>query len=110
LVISFATEIANLYKSADKNKDGNITIKELVAAWGSHYDRADVNGDGTLSIDELTAAALFYYFDKNKDGVLTYDEYEVLKGKLVNPPGASEIDKNNNNTIDVGEFVTHFSK
>ncbi len=43
------------FADVDLDKNGQITVEDLVAGAKARFDEADSNGDGTLTVDELKA-------------------------------------------------------
>ena len=63
----------------DANKDGKVTLDELLAASKARFDAKDTNKDGVLSKDELgpRGQGVLEKADTNKDGKITAAEQEA---------------------------------
>lgn len=78
--------IANAFDMYDANSDGYVSEKEFVASGGNAQSFRKVNksGSGKISLAEAQASPLvfnnfvvsFDEADTNKDGQLTYAEYQ----------------------------------
>jgi Ca2+-binding EF-hand superfamily protein len=77
----FADRFVELY---DTNKDGKVSVEEIVAEHRRLFGAADVDSNGQLSVDEFRrrghlfqmvgATSLFDMLDANGDGQLSIDE------------------------------------
>ena len=70
-----------VFRQVDTNRDGFVTEQEVMVAVTTTYrpqlfKAADRNGDGKLSVGEAVAAKVIDFFDidTNRDGVLSIDE------------------------------------
>jgi hypothetical protein len=70
-----------VFRQVDKNRDGFITEQEVMVVFTTTYrpqlfKAADRNGDGKLSVGEAVAAKVidFFEIDTNRDAVLTIEE------------------------------------
>jgi Ca2+-binding EF-hand superfamily protein len=75
-----------IFAATDRNKDGIATEAEYVQnriitdEAKSIYERMDKNDDGKLTKDEFDVKEVFDEFDLNADGVLTLPEYLKVWG------------------------------
>lgn len=91
-------------KKDEKKKDDKGPRMPWLAA---HFDELDANKDGILTAEELKAEVdrVFKLFDKNGDGKLTKDEYDVPRPDVKSPIAgfirahAEEIDANRDGVI-----------
>lgn len=85
---SAVPEVDRVFLSAagnwDRNRDGIVTCDEWKAYAAELFDAADTNRDGTLdrteyakvvSTDRMFETVEFGYYDANKDGKLTREEF-----------------------------------
>lgn len=95
-------------KDDGKKKDKKKDDKEPRMPWlAAHFDELDTNKDGFLTAEELKAEVdrVFKLFDKNSDGKLTKDEYDVARPDVKSPLAgfvrghAEEIDANGDGVI-----------
>lgn len=65
------------FDRADKNKDGRITLQELLEPRKKPFAKLDKNGDGKLSFEEWAASTIdkFEDADADRNGSLTRAEY-----------------------------------
>jgi hypothetical protein len=75
-----------VFRQVDTNRDGFITEQEVMVVFTTTYrpqlfKAADRNGDGKLSVGEAVAAKVIDYFeiDTNRDGVLSIEEVLVYE-------------------------------
>jgi len=63
-------------KKIDINKDGSISLEELLSGNMERFQKLDSDSDGTLSADEFNArlVAMFSKIDANGDGLINGDE------------------------------------
>jgi Ca2+-binding EF-hand superfamily protein len=83
--------LAERLKSLDANKDGVITLEEVLAARQPIFARIDTNGDGVIDAKEIEAETklnvdywtkvFMHRFDQNKDGRITREEFERAAGQ-----------------------------
>jgi hypothetical protein len=75
------------FDRADRNKDGIITLNELLEPRRQAFARLDRNGDGKLSFEEwaVTTINRFRGADANRDGKLTRTEYATTAPKPRKP-------------------------
>ncbi len=59
----------------DANNDGYLTIDEMVVS-EAEFKKLDRDGDGKISQLEFIDARMFDAMDKNRDGSVTYEEFE----------------------------------
>jgi hypothetical protein len=105
----------DLFTQADANKDGHLSLGEVnTIGLPRLFNRFDVNGDGSVTLEETRKvepgfdAKLFAERDLNKDGKVSYAEYEKValsKGGLTK--AFSEVDANHDGIIDKAEAETH---
>lgn len=71
------------FDRADKNKDGTITLAELVEPRRKPYAKLDLNHDGKLSFEEWAVKTIdkFKDADANGNGGLTRAEYATTAPK-----------------------------
>ncbi|MEO5809186.1 MAG: EF-hand domain-containing protein [Sphingomicrobium sp.] len=71
------------FARADKNKDGRITLAELVEPRRKAYDRLDLDHDGKLSFEEWSVKTIdkFKEADADKSQVLNAVEYAATAPK-----------------------------
>lgn len=70
-------------KKLDSNKDGSISMDEMLAGNMNRFSTLDADNDGMLSADEFNVRlmAMFTKFDANGDGLLTNDEMPKRRHK-----------------------------
>lgn len=85
----YIANVIYVFRQADTNRDRFIVEAEA-KAFSTNFDAAlfkaaDRNGDGKLSVGEVVAAKVIDYFeiDANRDGVLTVDEVLVYERALI---------------------------
>jgi Ca2+-binding EF-hand superfamily protein len=70
--------LVNLHKSMDVNLDGVVSRTEFLAYWANIFNQRDKNKDHQLSALE-TGAAMMKKVDSDQNGVLTWEEEQVLR-------------------------------
>ena len=70
--------LVNLHKSMDVNLDGVVSRTEFLAYWANIFNQRDKNKDHQLSVLE-TGAAMMKKVDSDQNGVLTWEEEQVLR-------------------------------
>jgi Ca2+-binding EF-hand superfamily protein len=82
----YHVRLTEVYFLIDADKDGNLTISEILAvvrdANPERLKAADIDGNGALSLGELHSAMSDEYekADINNDGTLTSEEVESMLG------------------------------
>ena len=77
----------NIFKKADLDNDGKLSLEELVNQATSRFDKADANKDGEITAEELAEASrrqrserraprMLTRLDYNGDGKVTRSELE----------------------------------
>ncbi|MSO64278.1 MAG: hypothetical protein EXQ85_00485 [Alphaproteobacteria bacterium] len=100
---------ARVIENYDTNKDGKITVDEIVAEIRRLVTAADVDGNGFLSVDEfrrrgywfqmLAVTSLFDLYDANGDGQLTAEEIATPSRRWF-----KRYDADGDNAIEAGEI------
>ena len=80
-------------------KDGKVSRAEYVAYFTERFDAKDKNKDGVLTPNEFPFAASFKSADKNKNGKLTKKEYSSIYARQFD----NAHDKNKDGFITVDE-------
>ena len=70
--------LVNLHQLIDANKDGVVSRAEFLAYWANSFNQRDKNQDQQLSVSEA-GAGLMQQADLNQNGVLTWEEEQVLR-------------------------------
>ena len=84
----YIANVIYVFRQIDTNRDGFITQQEVMVFTTTHrpelFKAADRNGDGKLSLGEAVAAKVIDFFDMdtNRDGVLSMDEVLVYERAL----------------------------
>ncbi|MBL8668042.1 MAG: EF-hand domain-containing protein [Rhodospirillales bacterium] len=73
----------------------------------SKFATADLNKDGKIDRAEYQRrmVEVFYFADKNKDGVVTIEEIAAIE--TVDEPAFKKADKNGDGKLTLNEFVTY---
>jgi Ca2+-binding EF-hand superfamily protein len=108
----------DLYREADKNKDGRLTLAEVNAVGLPRlFNRYDTNGDGSVTLEEARSVdpgfpeKEFSSRDLNKDGKVTYAEYDkVAQARGGLKKQFSAIDTNHDGYIDKAEADAYVAK
>ncbi|KAL0074086.1 calmodulin [Phycomyces blakesleeanus] len=131
-IASQKDQIQSIILAVDSNKDGLIDFDEFVVAMTRHMPPEEVKG-GPLSRsiansrsstmrepsfhEEDELKEVFKAFDKNQDGMISYDELEEVMTKLGEKLSASDIknmmddaDINKDGFIDFEEFKNMMPK
>jgi hypothetical protein len=71
------------FNRADRDKDGRITLAEMLQPRRKAFDKLDTNHDGKLSFEEWTVrtAAKFARADSDRNGWLSRAEFATTKRK-----------------------------
>lgn len=82
----YQRRMVEVFYFADKNKDGVVTIEEIVAIEPldeKAFKAADRDGNGMLTVNEFVAYRMIQFdeADRNKDGVLTVEEVEMWNAR-----------------------------
>jgi len=77
-------ELDALFSEVDTNKSGSIEIKEFLAYVAKRYDSLN-------SMDKLKEA--FKKNDKNGDGVISKDDFELIKGLVTDTHFKAALDE-----------------
>jgi Ca2+-binding EF-hand superfamily protein len=96
------------YQSADRNRDGVITLKEWRTESDNVFTSHDWNNDGIISGAEMKAGAVkpksssdpFRALDSNQDGVIVLGEWEGSTTAF------QQLDTNNDDRLSAEEFHT----
>ncbi|MDL2341353.1 MAG: histidine kinase [Pseudomonadota bacterium] len=82
------------FDRADKNKDGSVTLAELVEPRRKPYAKLDLNHDGHLSFEEWAVKTItkFKSADADHNDALTRAEYAATAPKPKAPTAACACD------------------
>jgi hypothetical protein len=80
--VEYQRRMVEVFYLADKNKDGVVTVEEIVAIEPldeKAFKTADKDGDGKLSLNEFVSYRMIQFdeADRNRDGALTVEEVEI---------------------------------
>lgn len=81
-------ELAQAMKVVDTDKSGSVTYDEFQKWWKNEDRFKRLSGVDEKEEERLSkTAAFFQYYDKNKNGDLSKDEFKALHAQLSNTPG-----------------------
>ena len=89
-----------MFARLDKDKDGCVTREEYVGLFSGAFTPQDKNKDNVLTPDEFKHGPAFKYGDADKDGKLTRDEY-----RRIYTSQHKGLDKNKDGTVTTDEYV-----
>ena len=88
-----------LCRMMDRDKDRQVTEFEFNAYWKTRFDDSDSNKDGKISVSELLADTLFNHLDIDNSSSISFEEY------LQNiQPHFPQHDINNDGFLQKGEI------
>lgn len=104
--VEYAQRFVELF---DLNKDGKVSLDEILADQKRLFNAIDINGDGKLSIAEIRrrgrflqlwrTTTVFDLLDANGDGMLTLDEILAPTARWF-----KRYDRNGDGALDVSEL------
>jgi Ca2+-binding EF-hand superfamily protein/dienelactone hydrolase len=70
--------LVSLHRSMDANQNGVVSRTEFIAYWANSFNQRDKNKDHQLSVSE-TGVGMMKKVDSDQNGVLTWEEEQVLR-------------------------------
>ena len=67
-----------MFKKMDADNDSKVTATEHTEFWQRHFKRSDKNKDGLLEYEEFPKSSLFPRIDKNEDLKIDPDEFKTF--------------------------------
>jgi Ca2+-binding EF-hand superfamily protein len=66
------------FNAMDQDNDGKVTATEHAGFWDRWFKRTDKNKDGVLEFEEFNNSSVFARIDKNEDNKIDPDEHKVF--------------------------------